>query len=164
MMKKSKVKVGINGIGRIGKAILRNNLESSSFDLVHINDINPDINNVIYQINYDTLYGNLQPEDEFSLKGDLISNKTISFSYSCSPNIDEIDWDSMGVDIVIDSSGIKSNVIKSHDLVRKSNVKHVVITHSPDEVDFTMILGVNEKSFDRINIKLYHRVFVMLLL
>ncbi len=147
-MKKSKIKVGINGIGRIGKAILRNNLDSSSFELVHINDINPDINNVIYQINYDTLYGNLNSEQEFFLNDEFISNKTTKFTYSSNANIDEVDWDSRGVDIVIDSSGIKSNVIKSHDLVKKSNVKHVVITHSPDEVDFTMVLGVNEKLFD----------------
>lgn len=147
-MKKSKIKVGINGIGRIGKAILRNNLDTSSFELVHINDINPDIKNIIYQINYDTLYGNLDNENEFSLNGNHISNNKTNFTYSSSPHIDEVDWDSRGVDVVIDSSGIKSNVFKSHDLIKKSSVKHVVITHSPDEVDFTMILGVNEKLFD----------------
>lgn len=143
-----KIKVGINGIGRIGKAILRNNMVSSSFELVHINDVNPDINNVIYQINYDSLYGNLNSEDEFSLSEDVISNGKTSFTYSSNPNIDEVDWDSSCVDIVIDASGVKSNVIKSHDLVNNSNVKHVVITHSPEEVDFTMILGVNEDCFD----------------
>ena len=43
---------------------------------------------------------------------------------------------------------IKTNVSKSLDFVEKSNVKHAVITQAPDEVDFTMILGVNERLFD----------------
>ena len=48
-----KLKVGINGFGRIGRAILRNNLEKKYFDIVHINDINPDINNLAYLIKFD---------------------------------------------------------------------------------------------------------------
>ncbi len=143
-----KLKIGINGIGRIGKAIIRNNLNSKTFELVHINDINPDIDNVIYQLNYDTLYGNLIDNSFYVRKDDFIANDTDKFSYSNYSKITDVKWDSYGVDIVIDSSGIKSNVLLSHDLVNKSDVKHVVVTHSPDEVDFTMILGVNSELLD----------------
>jgi len=144
----NKIKIGINGVGRIGKAIIRNNMISNVFELVHINDINPDVNNIIYQLNYDTLYGNLTESEEYFLKGNSIVNSKSCFTYSNESNIKDVDWDSRNVDIVIDSSGIKSNVISSHDLVKNSSVKNVVITHSPDEVDFTMILGVNEKELN----------------
>ena len=52
-------KVGINGLGRIGRAILRSNLEKEIFEIVAINDVNPDNQNIAYTLNYDTIYGRL---------------------------------------------------------------------------------------------------------
>ncbi len=49
------LKIGINGFGRIGRAIFRVNMKKRLFDIVAINDINPDIENISYQLNYDTL-------------------------------------------------------------------------------------------------------------
>ena len=54
-----RLKIGINGFGRIGRAIFRNNLEKNYFDIVFINDINPDINNIAYLLKYDATYGKL---------------------------------------------------------------------------------------------------------
>ena len=54
-----KMKVLINGLGRIGRAIVRINLEKNIFDLVAINDINPDNKNMAYLLKYDCTYGRL---------------------------------------------------------------------------------------------------------
>jgi glyceraldehyde 3-phosphate dehydrogenase len=50
------LRIGINGFGRIGRAIYRANLEKRAFQIVAVNDINPDIGNIAYTVNYDSLY------------------------------------------------------------------------------------------------------------
>lgn len=143
----SKIKIGINGVGRIGKALCRKIIQDDYFELVHINDINPDIGNVVYQLNYDTLYGNLGEDEQFSFKGkDSILYRDKKISYSTKPSIDQVKG-FIDLDVVIDSSGVKSNVLLSKNLTDKGLVKKVIITHSPEKVDFTMVLGGNESNY-----------------
>lgn len=136
------MKVGINGFGRIGRAVYRANLKSDAFEVVAVNDINPDAENLAYQLNYDSIYG--AQDEKFSFSRGKISNKSTGFSVFCNDRIDEVDWDSCGVDLVIDASGILENVRRSRSLLAEGVVKNVVVTHSPHDVDFTLILGVNE--------------------
>ena len=138
------LRVGINGFGRIGRAIFRNNLEKGSFSVVRINDTNPDIGNIAYTLNFDTLYDRLKVPYEVS-GGKLVCGKH-EVTVSHDANIDEIDWGD--VDVVIDSSGTYENARRAHNLVKAGVVKRVVVTHCPDVVDFTMVLGANESEFD----------------
>ncbi|KAG2738257.1 glyceraldehyde-3-phosphate dehydrogenase [Suillus brevipes Sb2] len=140
------VKVGINGFGRIGKAIFRSNLNKNFFKVVAINDINPDVGNLVYQLNYDTLYDTLS--EKFKDEKDTIYNDNYSIKIFKNPHIDEVDWKSCEVDIVIDASGILDNVLRAKSAIEKQNLKKVVVTHSPNEVDFTMVLGANENQLD----------------
>ena len=66
------IRVGINGLGRIGRAIFRVNQLKKYFDVVVINDINPDIDNIAYTLNYDTLYG--KQDIQFHSKDDCLVN------------------------------------------------------------------------------------------
>ena len=141
------LRIGINGIGRIGRSILRINQEKKSFKIVAINDTNPDIKNIVYLINYDSLYGQL--EKKFEHSKDFIIGPDEQIKYFNKSNIDEVDWKSLDVDIVIDSSGIRSNLLKAKKTIELNNLKNIIITHSPDEVDFTMVLGANE---DKLNL------------
>jgi glyceraldehyde 3-phosphate dehydrogenase len=140
------LKVGINGFGRIGKAILRTNLNKNFFDIVAINDINPDIENIAYQLNYDTLYDGLN--EKFYTKSDILYNERSSIKVFCENNIDKVDWESYEVDIIIDASGVLDNVKCAKNVIKNQNIKKVLITHSPEEVDFTMVLGANEELLD----------------
>jgi len=140
------LKVGINGFGRIGRAIFRTNMDKKLFEIVAINDINPDIENIAYQLNYDTLYDQLK--DKFKVEKDHIYNNHHDLKVFQQQHIDEVNWKSRGVDIVIDASGILDNVLRGHSTIEKQNVKKVVVTHSPNEVDFTMVLGANEDKLD----------------
>lgn len=140
------LKVGINGIGRIGKAIFKNNLKKDAFKVVALNDINPDRENLAYQINYDTLYGRLVKK--FRVDGKDLVNEDNKISIFNNPYIDEVPWDEVDVDIVIDSSGVLDNVLRGKKAVEKGLVRKVVVTHSPEEVDFTMVLGANEDKLD----------------
>ena len=143
------LKVGINGIGRIGKAIFKNNLKKGAFKVVAINDINQDCGNLAYQINYDTLYGRL--EKKFSVEGKYLVNEDHKISVFSNPHIDEVPWDEAGVDILIDSSGVLDNVLRAKKAVAKGLAKKIVVTHSPEEVDFTMVLGANEDKLNLLN-------------
>lgn len=140
-------RVGINGLGRIGRAILRSNLKKNIFDVVAINDINPDVSNIAYTLNYDTIYGRLDKQfiSSFNTIHQSNSNEIRVFNES---SILKVPWKNLDVDFVIDSSGIHRNVIDSHKLISNEEVKKVFITHSPKEVDFTMVLGVNESKFN----------------
>jgi len=141
------VRVGINGVGRIGRAILRVNQLKKYFDVVVINDINPDIDNIAYTLNYDTLYSRL--DVLFRSKGEcLVNDLGDCIQIYNEPHIADVDWSQHDVDYVIDSSGVLDNVKHARDLIEKSSVKRVFVTHSPNDVDFTMVLGVNEGELD----------------
>ncbi len=142
------IKVGINGFGRIGRAIFRNNLDKSVFEVVAINDINPDNANIAYTLNYDTLYDRL-PEP-YKVEGDYLvhpgSGSKILVTHKAS--VADVDWAGQGVDFVIDASGVYQNVLDAQKLIQNKSVKKVFITHSPKDVDFTMVLGANEHLID----------------
>lgn len=138
------MKIGINGFGRIGRCIYRINMKHNyHFDIPIVNDINPDSTNVAYQLNYDTTYGKLQ--DAFQVEQDQLSNSHASFLVTNHHHIDDVDWNRYGVEIVVDASGKKSNLLRAKNVLHKNDsVKKVIVTHSPDEVDFTMVIGANE--------------------
>ena len=140
------LRVGINGLGRIGRAIFRSNLNKKAFKVVAVNDINPDLGNIVYQLNYDTLYDRL--EEKFEFEKDYMFSDHNNVKVFHERNIDEVDWKSCDVDIVIDASGILENVLRAKKAIEKQNLKKVVVTHSPNEVDFTMVLGANDDKLD----------------
>ena len=136
-----RLRVGINGLGRIGRAIYRINDLRDKFDVVLVNDVNPDVKNMAYLLQYDSTYGRLGKtvvagESELHVNG-----STIAISHE--PNIADAPWKEHGVDVVIDSSGIKANVAA---MAQVTDVKHFVITNSPDNVPeyATVIFGVND--------------------
>lgn len=145
-----KIKIGINGFGRIGRALARINLKYNLYDIVAINELDPDINNLAYLLKYDTTYGKLANnkidiDDKFL----IIDNQRIRVYHDDS--IENVDWNKHQVEVVIDSSGVKKNVLNSRKVI-KENVKKVIITHSPSEgTDFTYMKGVNEKLYDKNN-------------
>jgi glyceraldehyde 3-phosphate dehydrogenase len=146
-MNDKKIRVGINGLGRIGRAIFRTNQIKNYFDVVVVNEINPDVNNIAYTLNYDTLYG--KQDIQFKSKGNRLVNEVGDIiNVHHESRINNLDWNQYDVDYVIDASGILNNVEHAQDLIKKQNVKNVFVTHSPNNVDFTMVLGANEDQLD----------------
>jgi len=138
--------VGINGFGRIGRAIFRKVFDSGYFDIAVINDINPDNNNIAYTLKYDSLYGTLKENVSSDNSGIAINGKKI-FVYH-EKRIDDVPWEKHGVSRIVDSSGVHENVERSRHL--KNRVKQVVVTHSPEEelIDKYIIVGINENDID----------------
>ena len=142
------IKIGINGFGRIGRALFRINLAHQEFQIVAINDIDPDIHNIAYLLKYDTTYGKLQ-HDKIDVKGDCLIENGNKIKVFCKEKIQDVPWSNFDVDIVIDSSGIFQNVIDANKLLEQG-VKKVIITHSPKNgIDFTYMNGVNEHLYNK---------------
>ncbi len=135
--------VGINGFGRIGRAIFRIAKKNKNFEVAVLNDINPDKKNMAYQLKYDSIYGRLDEDIIADDEGINVNGTKVMVFHE--KKIDDVPWDKYGVDIVIDSSGIFENVKLARNLKQKG-VKRVVITHAPDEsvLDRSVVLGVNE--------------------
>lgn len=141
------INVGINGLGRIGRVLLRQILTSNKLKVVAINDINPDINNIAYLIKYDSTYGRLN--ESISVKKNYINVNKDKIKVFNKVGIDEVDWEKSKVDFLIDSSGVKKNLILSRKL--KNKVKNIIVTNSPGSkyVDKTLIYGVNDDNFEK---------------
>src|SRR5215510_11473223 len=121
------MRVGINGFGRIGRAVFRKNIKSKNFDIPVINDINPDIENIAYMLNYDTTYGPLQ--DGFTAIDGCLKNSDCMVTVKQARLIDDIDWNSYGADYVIDASGVKENLLRASAVLEKNaSVRKVFIT------------------------------------
>ena len=137
------LKVGINGFGRIGRAIFRINLKKKLFNVVAINDINPSCDNMSYLLKYDSHYGGLS-NDIKSENDSIIVDSNVPVDVYHKKGICDVPWQENDVDVVIDSSGVHENLILARKLSNTS-VKHCIVTHSPDEVDKTIIFSVNEE-------------------
>ena len=139
--------VGINGFGRIGRAIFRILLERNNYDCIVINDINPDINHIAYQLKYDSLYGTLKNDVQVEGACILIDGEKRVFVYNMK-DIDAVPWKKHKVSYIVESSGIHRNIIRARRLL--GIVEKVIVTNSPLErhVDRTVIMGVNEGDID----------------
>ncbi|MBU3014381.1 hypothetical protein KO488_06395 [Poseidonibacter lekithochrous] len=136
-----KTRVLLNGVGRIGKVILRLLDKNDTFEIVSINEINPYIKNIVYSINHDSTYGNI--EDKFKIADDNYiqnsSSKIKIVNHSCLKDIDL-----SNIDIIIDASGKK----EEKDILQNLDVQAVFLTHPNVNADINLILGVNEKQLE----------------
>ncbi|MBL3519648.1 aldehyde dehydrogenase [Arcobacter lanthieri] len=136
-----RLKVLINGAGRIGKAVLKQLLTMKDFEIVSINDINPYIENIVYSINYDSTYGKF--DDKFKIvDNNFIQNskaKIKILNHNSLINIDLKD-----IDIIIDASGKKEDI----KLLEKLPVKAIFLTHPNKNAHINLVLGVNENKIN----------------
>ena len=146
----AKMKVLINGLGRIGRAILRVNMEKDYFELVAINDINPDNKNIAYLIKYDSTYGKLSNEITSDDENVYIDGKKIRVSHKA--DIGDVDF--TDVDIVIEASGVQKNIDKVEEIAEDSPVKRFIITNVSSKKSKNIIFGVNEKELDNFDNKI----------
>lgn len=139
------INVGINGLGRIGRSIFRILSHFHDVNVVHINDTNPENENLVYLLKYDSYYGRFNYDLRANGKAIYFGDKKINVTHE--ESISDVNWGDSYCDYVIEASGIHSNLDKLPSLLFKG-VKKVIVTYSPDEVDKTIILGANEDEYD----------------
>ncbi len=138
------VKVGINGFGRIGRNILRTSIGDPDIDFVAVNDLT-DTKTLAYLLKYDSVLGNLENEITTTENGIKVGNDEFRVFSQRDPAA--IDWESVGAEIVIESTGIftKAEDAKKH---LRGSVKKVIISAPAKNEDITIVLGVNEENYD----------------
>ena len=135
------MKIAINGFGRIGRSVFRILNSKPNVDVVAINDIF-DKGALTYLLKYDTVMGRF-PET-VSLEGDILKTESQSVKLLAEREPASLPWKEMGVDIVIESTGIfrTKAQLESH---LTAGAKRVVLTvPAKDEIDYTVVLGVND--------------------
>src|SRR5580658_4985294 len=138
------IKVGINGFGRIGRNIVRTALDDKDIQIVAVNDVT-DAKTLAHLLKYDSILGNLH--HHVTSTDDTISVDGKSFKVFKTKDPGEIDWASVGADIVVESTGLftKGADAKKH---LRGPVKKVIISAPADGPDATLVLGVNDKTYD----------------
>lgn len=142
-----KVKVGINGFGRIGRNVLRivEDMPKDSFEIVAIN-ARAEADTLAHLFKYDSCYGifkgDVTVKDEETM---VINNNEIKILRYGDPS--QIPWNELGVDLVIESTG---KFVKREDCMKhiENGAKKVIITAPGKNEDKTIVMGVNENEYD----------------
>ena len=135
------MRVAINGFGRIGRSVFRILNFRENFDVVAINDI-ADNEAMAYLLKYDTVMGPFN--DLVEIKGDVLNTSHNAVKMLAEKDPNQLPWGEMGVDVVIESTGIfrTKNELEQH---LRSGAKKVILTvPSKDEIDYTLVIGVND--------------------
>src|SRR5581483_11668491 len=138
------IKVGINGFGRIGRNVLRASLKDPNLDFVAVNDLT-DPKTLAHLLKYDSILGNL-PND-ISAGQDCIRVDNRSIRVFAEKDPAKLPWDSVGAQVVIESTGRFTNAEDARKHLR-GPVKKVIISAPAKNEDVTLVLGVNEKVYD----------------
>ena len=136
------IKVGINGFGRIGRNVLRTCLGDADIDFVAVNDIT-DTKTLAHLLKYDSVLGNL--EEEISATENGIRVGADEFRVFSEKDPAQIPWESVGAEIVIESTGRFTNGEDAAKHLR-GTVKKVIISAPAKNEDITIVLGVNDDS------------------
>ena len=142
-----KVRVGINGFGRIGRQVLKAiwKYHRDTIEVVAVNDLF-DINTNAHLLSRDTSYGPFEPR--ISVQGDAIhvgDDFVVHNSAERDPRL--IPWGSLGVDVVLECTGIFRTKEKAS-MHLEAGARKVIISAPAKEEDITIVLGVNESDYD----------------
>jgi glyceraldehyde 3-phosphate dehydrogenase len=138
------IKVGINGFGRIGRNVLRTALNDPNLDFVAVNDLT-DPKTLAHLLKYDSILGNLA--HKITAGADYIQVDDKKFKVFAEKDPAKLDWESVGAQVVIESTGrfTDANQAKAH---LRGPVKKVIISAPAKNEDLTVVMGVNEDKYD----------------
>jgi len=140
------IKVGINGFGRIGRNIYRAaDKLNADFEIVAVNDLG-DSATFAHLLKYDTALGTFGPEVSASGDSIKVGQRTVRFLSHKDPG--ELPWKDLGVDLVIESTGLFTDATKARVHIDKGGAKKVIISAPATNQDYTVVFGVNHKGYD----------------
>src|ERR1035438_8945386 len=141
---KMSIKVGINGFGRIGRNVVRAALHNPEIEFVAVNDLT-DTKTLSHLTKYDSVLGTL-PEN-VKVEGDSIVVGSRKIKVFAVKDPAELDWTSVGAQIVIESTGKFTDKASASKHLR-GTVKKVIISAPGKDEDITIVLGCNEDKYD----------------
>ena len=142
----TKIKVAINGFGRIGRLVFRAGIHNPDFEFVGINDLVPP-ENIAYLLKYDSTHGRFDGTVEFKEGAIVVNGQNIPCFSLRSP--EQLPWKDLGVDYVVESTGLFTDYEGAFKHI-KAGAKRVVISAPTKDTERvrTFVVGVNEQEFD----------------
>ena len=143
MSRQEVIPVGINGFGRIGRAVFKQLLQREEFRVVGINDLN-NIEDLAYLLKYDSVHGWYSRKVSCEKSTIQVDGLSIPFSSEADPQ--KIPWKKSGAEIIIECSGALRSRSKAAGHL-EAGAKRVIISAPSDDADAMIVLGVNEESY-----------------
>lgn len=140
------IKIGINGFGRIGRLAARIASERGDIEITGINDIT-DAKTLAFLMKYDSVHGKFSGTVEHTDKSIIINGKEIPVSAEKDPL--NLKWGEMKTDVVIESTGLFTKRADAEKHIKAGAKKVIISAPGKDAVDATIVLGVNEGSYDK---------------
>ena len=139
------LRIGINGFGRIGRNMLRASWNDPAIEYVAVNDIT-DAKTLAHLLKYDSVLGTFKEDVKATEDAILVNGKTIRVL--AEKEIGKLPWKDLGVTVVIESTGkyTKRPDVIQH--IEKGGAAKVIVSAPATDPDITIVLGVNEKSYD----------------
>ena len=138
-------RVGINGFGRIGRNVFRAARANDSFEIVAANDVgSPEP--LAHLLRHDSILGRYPSPVSATEKVILVDDKELQIFSAAAPG--DIDWAAIGVEIVIEASGLFNNAEQARLHIDKGGAKKVIITAPSKGEDITICMGVNDAAYE----------------
>ena len=137
-------RVAINGFGRIGRNMLRAGLEQKDYEIVAVNDLT-DAATLAHLLEYDSIHGRFPGQVEAGDASISVNGKSIKVLSERDPA--QLPWGDLGVDVVIESTGLFASRDKAAAHLQ-AGARKVVISAPAGDVDLTLCYGVNHESYD----------------
>ncbi len=140
-----KIKIGINGFGRIGRLVFRAAIKSNNIDIVAINDI-VDIDYILYMLKYDSTHGKFFKEVRIEKNFLIIDSHKIRVT--AERNIEDISWGEVGAEYIVESTGLflTQDTASKH---IKSGAKKVVMSAPSKDQTPMFVMGVNQFNYNK---------------
>lgn len=144
------IRLGINGFGRIGRNVFRVIAKRGGIDVLAINDL-ADSKSLAMLLKYDSVHGKFQGTIEAKEKSLIVNGKEVALLMEKDPS--QLPWKSLGVDIVVESTGIFTSRAECAKHLDAGAKKVILSAPTKDKVDATVVVGVNHK-----NLKPEHKI------
>src|SRR3990167_8891810 len=140
-----KIRVGINGFGRMGRNIFRAGFRNKNIEFIAINDLPTDTKVLAHLLKYDSTFGILDASVQAKEGALVIDGKELKVLAYKSPA--EIPWGQLGVDLVIESTGVFTDAEKAKGHLA-GGAKKVIISAPAANEDITIVMGVNDDKYN----------------
>jgi glyceraldehyde 3-phosphate dehydrogenase len=138
------VRVGVNGFGRIGRIFFRAALEARDMEVVAVNDL-ADAKTLAHLLKHDSVHGTMRAEVRAGAESIAVDGRDVRVFSLKDPAA--LPWGDLGVDIVVESTGVFRDKAKSSKHLQ-AGARKVVVTAPAKDPDITIVLGVNEDRYD----------------
>jgi glyceraldehyde 3-phosphate dehydrogenase len=140
------IRIGINGFGRIGRNMLRASWNDPDIDYIAVNDIT-DARTLAHLLKYDSVLGAFKADVEATGDAVIVNGKKLRVL--AEKDVGKLPWKDLGVSVVIESTGkyTKRTDVVQH--IEKGGAAKVIVSAPATDPDVTLVLGVNEKTYDR---------------